>query len=412
MSKNSFTENFNNCVNGFPIASVAAHMVLHEGLIKDIGKVALPVALAAGLYNYGDDAAEWIGNNINKDVGDKLGDWHKAGKEWTQDTWLGQKAGLGGDEAVDRRYYTDQYNKNMAYAANDYNARMAELNNQRVNGDANGHMMTDEEFQKRKAQIDQGFSDRRTRAGQLAYDDTIANAQKNGRSAASWTPDERSGYFGKNSNASGGDLHKTERDSGLAQYNANYDAQKNQFNASMNRAGQSKSAFLANQTERNISGNMTGDGTYIPPKQTTPSVQPIPAQPAPQTQTPQAQPAPAQPAPQAPPAQPDPNSQQTQTLRQPDPALASSGQRVPAAQPAPAGRQPQAPAPQRDVAARPQTPAYVPPAQPASGQSAADIAKNAVMNAGINAGVHAGIRKLTAPKPQSKPLPPGRLVPA
>ena len=410
MSKNSFTKNFNSCVAGFPIASVAAHMVLHEGIIKDIGKIALPAAALAGLYNYGDDAAEWVGDHINKDVGDKLGDWHRAGKEWTQDTWLGQKAGLGGDEAADRRYYTGQYNTNMAYAANDYANKMAALNNQRVNGDANGQMMSDEEYQKQKAQIDQDFAARKSRAGNLAYNDTIAHAQQNGRSVPAWKPDERNGFFDQNSKASGGDLHQAERDSGIAQQNANYEAQKNQFNASMNRAGQAKSAFLANQAERKISGDMTGDGTYIPPKQQAPAAQPVPAQPAAQTQFPPSQPAPAQPAQQAPAATPDPNAQQTQTLKAPDPALTSTNERVSAGQPAPAAQQPQAPAPQRDVAARPKTPSYIPQTQPASGQSAFDIAKNAAMHAGINTAIQTGMRRMMTPKPQAKPLPPGRQV--
>lgn len=546
MSKNSFTKNFNSCVAGFPIASVAAHMILHEGLIKDIGKIALPAAALAGLYNYGDDAAEWIGDHINKDVGDKLGDWHRAGKEWTQDTWLGQKAGLGGDEAADRRYYTGQYNTNMAYAANDYNNRMAALNNQRVNGDASGRMMTDEEYQKQKAQIDQDFAARKSRAGNLAYNDTIAHAQQNGRSVPAWKPDERNGFFDQNSKASGGDLHQAERDSGIAQHNAavernpgegyvspnmqakqpltaqsidqqraeyekqkdqfnasmnragqaksrflddkthregilqtatqgaadqirtatndfaEYGKQRDQFNTSMNRAGQAKSAFLANQAERKISGDMTGDGTYVPnagsfvkpmsasfdslnkdfgispsvnigsgmklrtdnpemmnggqvaygnnpfgPKQPqAPAAQPVPAQPADQTQAPPSQPAPAQPVQQTPVATPDPNAQQTQTLKAPDPVLTSTNERVPAGQPAPAAQQQQAPAPQRDVAARPQTPSYIPPAQPSSGQSAFDIAKNAAMHAGINTAIQTGMRRMMTPKPQAKPLPP------
>lgn len=380
MSKNSFTKNFNSCVAGFPIASVAAHMVLHEGIIKDIGKIALPAAALAGLYNYGDDAAEWVGDHINKDVGDKLGDWHRAGKEWAQDTWLGQKAELGGDEAADRRYYTGQYNTNMAYAANDYANKMAALNNQRVNGDANGQMMSDEEYQKQKAQIDQDFAARKSRAGNLAYNDTIAHAQQNGRSVPAWKPDERNGFFDQNSKASGGDLHQAERDSGIAQQNANYEAQKNQFNASMNRAGQA------------------------------PAAQPVPAQPAAQTQTPPSQPAPAQPAQQAPAATPDPNAQQTQTLKAPDPALTPTNERVSAGQPAPAAQQPQAPAPQRDVAARPKTPSYIPQTQPASGQSAFDIAKNAAMHAGINTAIQTGMRRMMTPKPQAKPLPPGRQV--
>ena len=389
MSKNSFTKNFNSCVAGFPIASVAAHMILHEGLIKDIGKIALPVAALAGLYNYGDDAADWIGDHINKDVGDKLGDWHRAGKEWTQDTWLGQQAGLGGDEAADRRYYTGQYNTNMAYAANDYNNRMAALNNQRVNGDASGRMMTDEEYQKQKTQIDQDFAARKSRAGNLAYNDTIAHAQQNGRSVPAWKPDERNGFFDQNSRASGGDLHQAERDSGIAQHNANYEA---------------------NKAEGNISRNMTGDGTFIPPKQQAPAAQPVPAQPAAQTQAPSSKPAPAQPAQQAPAATPDPNAQQTQTFKKPDPVLTSTNEKAPVPQPGLPAQQQQTPAPQRDVAARPQTPSYIPPAQPASGQSAFDIAKNAAMHAGINTAIQTGMRRIMTPKPQAKPLPPGQVM--
>lgn len=120
MSKNSFTKNFNNCVAGLPIASVAAHMVLHEGLGKDLLKVGIPAAIAAGLYNYGGDMAQGISDwgaehqgstlgDFAKTAGDKLHGWHDAGTHWMQDSMLGRAAGLGGEDALKRQTIDDEY---------------------------------------------------------------------------------------------------------------------------------------------------------------------------------------------------------------------------------------------------------------------------------------------------------------
>ena len=110
MSKNSFTKNFNNCVDGFPIASVAAHIVLHEGLLKDIGKLGALAGLGYLGYNYGDkigDAANWVGQQFGAGehnvVGDTLGNWHNSAKTWVQDSIPGKMAGLGGDQALERQ---------------------------------------------------------------------------------------------------------------------------------------------------------------------------------------------------------------------------------------------------------------------------------------------------------------------
>lgn len=141
MSKNSFTQNFNDCVAGLPIASVAAHMILHEGLGKDLLKVGVPAAIIAGLYNYGDDMAtgisDWgakhqdmkLGNwNIGQtaqNVGNKLNDWHTAGTHWMQDNWLGKAAGLGGQEALKRQTEEQGASEYLAQAAA---AKQQELN--------------------------------------------------------------------------------------------------------------------------------------------------------------------------------------------------------------------------------------------------------------------------------------------
>ena len=141
MSKNSFTKNFNNCVTGFPIVSVAAHMVLHEGLGKDLLKVGVPAAMLAGLYHYGDDMAQGIsdwganhqdmklgGWNIGQtaqDIGNKLNDWHTAGTHWAQDSIPGRWAGLGGTEALKRQTINDTAEK---YATDTSAALQSKIN--------------------------------------------------------------------------------------------------------------------------------------------------------------------------------------------------------------------------------------------------------------------------------------------
>ena len=119
MSKNSFAENFNNCVSGFPIASVAAHVVLHEGLLKDIGKVGALAGLGYLGYNYGDKLGDWAnqagdamglnstdGENAGTNaVGRALTGAHNWAKEGLQDSIVGKAAGLGGPGAQQRRDY-------------------------------------------------------------------------------------------------------------------------------------------------------------------------------------------------------------------------------------------------------------------------------------------------------------------
>jgi len=151
MSKNSFTKNFNSCVAGFPIASVAAHMVLHEGLLKDIGKVGALAGLGYLGYNYGDklgewthDAGEWlnnkgahigdwnIGNTVNT-IGDKLTGAHNWAKEGLQDSVLGQATGLGGPEAQQRRDYMGFYNSGADAIKKHHDAKIAEIDYQYQN---------------------------------------------------------------------------------------------------------------------------------------------------------------------------------------------------------------------------------------------------------------------------------------
>ena len=150
MSKNSFTQNFNNCVAGLPIASVAAHMVLHEGLGKDLLKIGVPAAIIAGLYNYGDDMATGISNwgkehedmklgnwNIGQTaqtVGNKLNDWHNAGTHWMQDTAPGKWVGLGGEEAAGRQAYEKAFGDAQVNITKSYNDDVANYTKQRDDG--------------------------------------------------------------------------------------------------------------------------------------------------------------------------------------------------------------------------------------------------------------------------------------
>ncbi len=144
MSKNSFTENFNNCVNGFPITSVAAHMVLHEGLLKDIGKVGALAGLGYLGYNYGDkigDAANWVGQQFGAGehnvVGDTLGDLHNSAKTWVQDSTPGKFFNLGGDEAAGRRSYESALAASHANINAEYKNNLANAKYQLDNGAIN-----------------------------------------------------------------------------------------------------------------------------------------------------------------------------------------------------------------------------------------------------------------------------------
>ena len=119
MSKNSFTKNFNSCVAGLPIASVAAHIVLNEGLLKDIGKLGALAGVGYLGYNYGDkigDAAnavgDWFGANDTEGanagtnaVGRALTGAHNWMKNTVEDNWLGHQFNLGGERAFDQQYY-------------------------------------------------------------------------------------------------------------------------------------------------------------------------------------------------------------------------------------------------------------------------------------------------------------------
>lgn len=172
MSKNSFTKNFNSCVAGFPIASVAAHMILHEGLLKDIGKVGALAGLGYLGYNYGDklgewthDAGEWlnnqgahigswnIGNTVNT-IGDKLTGAHNWAKEGLQDSVLGQATGLGGPEAQQRRNYEAYFNNGADAIRKNHNAEIAQTEFDYAN-----NKISAAERDTRKAQIEQQSHD-------------------------------------------------------------------------------------------------------------------------------------------------------------------------------------------------------------------------------------------------------------
>ena len=133
MSNNSFAENFNDCVTGFPIASVAAHMVLHEGLIKDLGKVGALAGLGYLGYNYGDRLGKWAndagealglndtdGDNPNTNfIGRSLSNAHEWTKAKVQDSYPGQFFNLGGTEAAKRQAINagaEEYATNSAAA--------------------------------------------------------------------------------------------------------------------------------------------------------------------------------------------------------------------------------------------------------------------------------------------------------
>ena len=123
----SFTENYNDCIKGLPIVQVAAYRVLQEGLLGTLGKIGAAGLGAYGLYNYGGDIANAVGNFGREhgmdwlgNAGDKAAEMHQAGKEWTQDTWAGKKLGLGGDEAVDRRNYQSSLDANTQMVNNKY----------------------------------------------------------------------------------------------------------------------------------------------------------------------------------------------------------------------------------------------------------------------------------------------------
>ncbi len=144
MSKNSFTKNFNSCVAGLPIASVAAHMVLHEGLLKDLGKLGALAGVGYLGYNYGDE----IGNLANK-AGDLFGandtDGANAGtnavgraltgahnwmKNAVEDNAVGRYFNLGGDRAFDQQYYNhtlEDLNNRAMKMHNDEKARIQNI---------------------------------------------------------------------------------------------------------------------------------------------------------------------------------------------------------------------------------------------------------------------------------------------
>ncbi len=144
MSKNSFTENFNNCIKGFPVASIAARMVLNEGLIGDALKLGIAGLGAYGLYNgingdqnifgntiknAGETAGKFIsglgnGNDTFSNIGSKITSGMSSageslnnaldkGREWVQDLPVGKAFGLGGEVAAHRQHLADKSTQYM-----------------------------------------------------------------------------------------------------------------------------------------------------------------------------------------------------------------------------------------------------------------------------------------------------------
>ena len=280
MSKNSFTKNFNNCVAGFPIASVAAHMVLHEGLLKDIGKVGALAGLGYLGYNYGDQ----VGNLVNQAgsamgfgdhnvVGDTLGNWHNTAKNWVQDSFPGKLAGLGGDDALKRQAETEAIEK--------YKTDAAAAKQQRIN-DAFKNISDPQQREAVLKQIEIDHNNAAKRAGEYAV------LKKQGE-----LDSERSG-----GRTNAGALHAAE-----SQYNKNSQIQlpdaSNAVNAGANAGGAAGQAFKPVDQQGTSGGivKTTGhQGSGQPPVQESQperpqAQQPVQGTPAPQP-APQQQPAP------------------------------------------------------------------------------------------------------------------------
>ena len=132
----SFTENYNDCIKGLPIVQVAAYRVLQEGLLGTLGKIGAAGLGAYGLYNYGGDAANWIGQHVNQNLGDKLGDLHQNAVQGIKSSSVGQMTGLGNKDDVWASELRDQHTKDFdakinAVAAN--NSLTPEARQQQIN---------------------------------------------------------------------------------------------------------------------------------------------------------------------------------------------------------------------------------------------------------------------------------------
>ena len=275
MSKNSFTKNFNNCVAGLPIASVAAHMILHEGLLKDLGKLGALAGIGYLGYNYGDE----IGNLANK-AGDLFGandtDGANAGtnavgraltgahnwmKNAVEDNAVGRYFNVGGDRAFDQQHYNNTLEDLNTRATAAHNSRIGEYKNLMAAGkisQADYDYRVDKENERYRDNLEQN----QVRATEM----TRSNAAKG---------DKDRGIAGHELQHNPTYYHYDEKgqklDTPVTKDQLHY-AQKQQFIKDYN---QKKSNFLANKAEGAIETNMTGDGTFIPPAPSKQQEQPV-----------------------------------------------------------------------------------------------------------------------------------------
>lgn len=241
MSKNSFTKNFNNCVNGFPIASVAAHIVLHEGLLKDIGKLGALAGLGYLGYNYGDkigDAANWVGQQFGAGehnvVGDTLGNWHNSAKTWLQDSIPGKMAGLGGEQALERQTRGEAIAQQNAAleAAKQQDIIQITRDNPDLAARTKALQANEQKYNTMKQQIgDKAWNDYKTnRIGNTFVKDGASDV-----SGKYTNPNDLSGISGKMVNATKiGNANQAEVQSGLNQPSVN----NNPNQVTINRAAQ------------------------------------------------------------------------------------------------------------------------------------------------------------------------------
>ncbi len=258
----SFTENYSDVLKGIPIVQLAAYKVLHEGLLGTLGKLGAAGLGAYGLYNYGGDAANWIGQHVNQSLGDTLGNWHQAGKEWTQDNWAGQKLGLGGDEAANRRDYQSSLDANSKMVDDAYDNGVKQLNSERVNSG-----MSDAEYQQRLQQLETQKIEGKANAERIATQHMNSEAAKNGRSTTAYMPEYQAYSGGSSMSGEGINPPQPTAEKQPAQQNQSTNPSTpasnptTDFNSAMTKAGGAKNAFLADKQAVQLQQQQTGEGT-------------------------------------------------------------------------------------------------------------------------------------------------------
>lgn len=170
--KHSFTSNYNDCLKGFPITQLAAYKVLHEGLLGTLGKLGAAGLGAYGLYNYGGDVANAVGNFGREhgmdwlgNAGDKAAEIHQAGKEWTQDSWLGRQVGLGGVDAKNRQLVNDTGQEFLTQSKDAIDSEKNALRQQAAAG-----KLTPQELDTQLKGVDKRYSEAALRQGEAARD--------------------------------------------------------------------------------------------------------------------------------------------------------------------------------------------------------------------------------------------------